>query len=220
MDSLSVSESSTFVTRGRGGEGRVSTSTTSSFTPRGRGRTFGRGSRQGGGRGRGGGPVQVFTPYNAPSTVDARLASDADLASMTNNLRNISSASRVLRPDFGQAGTKISLRANFFAVNYPKKLVLYDYPVIFRPEVKTTETRRRKRLFQLLEQIRDWAPYVDSTAHDGAQRIITRKRFPNEPFAISVPYIGEGETTPRPGAQVYSVELQNPNILRASDLDL
>ncbi len=169
-----------------------------------------------------GAPFRYSRPHNAPSTVDARLASDADLTALTNGFRNLSATStpRVLRPGFGRAGTKISLRANFFAVKYPKNLVLYDYPITIRPEVATTERRTRKRIMQLLEQSREWTPYVDSTANDGAQRIITKKRFPDEPFAITITYIEDGETGPRPGAQVYSIELEEPNVLRTSDLDL
>ncbi|KLO12386.1 Piwi-domain-containing protein [Schizopora paradoxa] len=168
----------------------------------------------------GGGSIQVFAPDNAPSTIDGRLSSEAKLASFINNIRHVSDGSRVFRPGFGQTGAKISLRANFFAVKYPKTLTLYVYTVSIKPEVKTTEKRKWKRIMQLFEQSREWTPYVHATANDGAQKIISNKRLPNEPFSISVTYLYEGETDPRPDAQKYTIELENTSVLRTSDLHL
>ena len=167
--------------------------------------------------------MQIFST-NTPATVDARI-SEKDQTALVESLQKLSVAggetsTRVLRPGFGKAGNVIALRANFFAVKCPKDLILYEYPISISPEVKTIEKRTRRRILQLLELTEDWTPYAGLTANDGAQRIITRTRFEQQPFVVSVAYYEENQVGPKGDAKIYTIELDKPIVLKSSDLNL
>lgn len=163
MDSPSVSVSSTGSSGFGGG--------------RGRGGGGGGGGHPGRGGGRGG-PIQIFAA-GRPAQPDARLA-PRELDALTSKFRQLTTSvpDRVVRPGFGKQGAAITLRANFFALKYPKNLVLYDYAVKFTPEVQTKEKRTLKRLFELLESTSQFAPFLSDIAHDRTQRLISRRRLP------------------------------------------
>ncbi|KAH8115534.1 hypothetical protein DFH11DRAFT_1725774 [Phellopilus nigrolimitatus] len=49
-------------------------------------------------------------------------------------VKSPSDPDRAVRPGFGKRGTPVAVRTNFFALKYPKDLVLYDYPVVIAPD--------------------------------------------------------------------------------------
>ncbi|KAH8109404.1 hypothetical protein DFH11DRAFT_1548366 [Phellopilus nigrolimitatus] len=118
----------------RGGRGDSPSGSSGRGSPAG----FRGGGGGGGGRGRGG-PVQIFSP-NAPAQPDARL-SDKEQNALIASFKSLSTSvpDRVVRPGFGKRGAAITLRANFFALKYPKNVVLYDYAIEIKPAVKTEE---------------------------------------------------------------------------------
>ena len=184
--------------RGRGGGG-----------PRGGGpprggsqSSFGRGR---GGRGGGSAPVQVFAP-DKPAQPDARL-NERELTALVSRFKNLSASvpDRVIRPGFGKRGTAVTLRANFFALKYPKNCVLYDYPVEITPPTEDKEKRLWRRLFDLFESSREVAPYLQGIAHDRVQRLIAKQALPDG-FSVSVPFYDEGRT-PHPRSKVYKFKL-------------
>lgn len=203
MDSPSVSVSSTGSSGFGGG--------------RGRGGGGGGGGPPGRGGGRGG-PIQIFAA-GRPAQPDARLA-PRELDALTSKFRQLTTSvpDRVVRPGFGKQGAAITLRANFFALKYPKNLVLYDYAVKFTPEVQTKEKRTLKRLFELLESTSQFAPFLSDIAHDRTQRLISRRRLPTN-LAVSIPFYEEGEAGPREGGKVFAVEFTGPIEHRCSELD-
>lgn len=199
MDSPSVSVSST----GSSGFGG------------GRGRGGGGPPGRGGGRG---GPIQIFAA-GRPAQPDARLA-PRELDALTSRFRQLTTSvpDRVVRPGFGKQGAAITLRANFFALKYPKNLVLYDYAVKFTPEVQTKEKRTLKRLFDLLESTTQFSPFLADIAHDRTQKLISRRRLPAN-LAINIPFYEEGEAGPREGGKVFAVEFTGPIEHKCSELD-
>lgn len=178
-----------------------------------------RGSFSGGGRGggRGGAPIQIFEGSSVQP--DPRLA-DKEMNSLISRFKTLSTAvpDRVIRPGFGKQGAVIALRANFFALKYPKDMVLYDYPLKIEPNVKAEEKRLRKRLFDLFEGTPEIAPYLQGIAHDRMQRIIAHRPLPPD-FSARIAFYEEGQSGPRPGAKEYRLSIEEPKALRTSDLD-
>ncbi|KAI5118505.1 hypothetical protein M0805_004005 [Coniferiporia weirii] len=180
----------------------------------------GRGSFSGPGfgRGRGGASVQIFES-GTPAQPDNQL-SDRELGALVARFKSLTTSvpDRVMRPGFGKRGAPITLRANFFALKYPKNVVLYEYAIEITPSVKAEEKRLRKRLFDLLESSQDLAPYLHDTAHDRMQRLISKRLLPTD-FSVSIPFYEAGEAGPRPNSKTYTVKLLEPKELRTSDLD-
>ena len=176
------------------------------------------GAVRGGGRGggRGGAPVQIFKG-DVPAQLDASVSVQEQNALIA-HIKKLSTADRVVRPGFGKSGTAITLRANFFALKYPKNAVLYDYPIEINPSVKAEEKRLRKRLFDLFEGAQEVAPYLPGIAHDRMQRIISHRRLPPD-FSARIAFYEEGEAGPRPGGKVYTIGILEPKELRTADLD-
>ncbi|KAH8115128.1 Piwi-domain-containing protein [Phellopilus nigrolimitatus] len=92
-------------------------------------------------------------------------------------------------PGFGKCNAAIAVRANFFALKYPKDVVLYDYPVVIAPNVV--------------------APYLHEIAHDWTQRLVSRSCLTAD-FSATV---SEGLE------RVYTVKVLEPKELMAADLD-
>ncbi|EJD00490.1 Piwi-domain-containing protein [Fomitiporia mediterranea MF3/22] len=195
--------------RGSGSRGGPGSRSSSSFA-------FARGS--GRGRGRGKAPVQVFAP-DVPVQLDTRL-DDRELTALVSQFKRLSTTTpgRVLRPGFGKRGAAITLRANFFALKYPKDCVLYDYPIEVTPPVKKEEKRLRKRLFDLFESSQEVAPHLGYIAHDGMQRLIAKIPLPVA-FSVSIAFYEEGRARPHPGGKTYVIKLGEPKQLRSADLD-
>ncbi|KAH8119863.1 Piwi-domain-containing protein [Phellopilus nigrolimitatus] len=110
-------------------------------------------------------------------------------------------------PEFGKCNAAIAVRANFFALKYPKDVVLYDYPVVDAPDVVSAAIR--KRVFKLLESMPEVAPYLHEIAHDWTQRLVSRSRLPAD-FSATVL---EGSE------RVYTLKTLEHKELRAADLD-
>ena len=155
--------------------------------PRGASPGPGRGS-SGFSRGRGGPPqVQIFAP-DTIARLDSR-STDRELDTLMSRFRNLSTSvpDRVVRPGYGKRGSAITLRANFFTLKYPKNCILYDYPIEINPEVKTAESRLRRRLFDLFESSQEVAPFLGEIAHDSSQRIIAKRLLPDD-FSVSIAF--------------------------------
>ncbi|KAH8113207.1 Piwi-domain-containing protein [Phellopilus nigrolimitatus] len=161
----------------------------------------------GGELGFGSGAVQVYAP-NTPAQADARL-SDREQDALVSRFQALSASDpdHVVRPGFGKRGAAIAVRANFFALKYPKDVVLYDYPVVIAPDVVSLTVR--KRVFELLESTLEVAPYLHEIAHDWTQRLVSRSRLPAD-FSATV---SEGPE------RVYTVKVLEPKELRTADLD-
>ncbi|TDL23059.1 Piwi-domain-containing protein [Rickenella mellea] len=196
-----------FETRGRG-----------AFEARGRGGGGGGRPFRGGPAARGRGSATLFSPPNSSTALESRLsASEQDALISGFNALSISDG-RPLRPGFGTRGVETKVRANFFALKYPKNATIYDYTIKVTPNLKTDEKGIRKRIFELLEGSRDLAPYLQHIAHDRTQRIVSRMQLP-ENFVVKVPYYEDGEGGPRPGAKVYEVEVELTAEHSTEDLD-
>jgi len=76
------------------------------------------------------------------------------------------------RPGYGTVGRATWVRANFFPVNLPKDAV-FMYDVKVDPEVKNK--RKRKRLYEILEQHESFRPYAKYTATDYGKIIVSTK---------------------------------------------
>jgi eukaryotic translation initiation factor 2C len=183
--------------RGRGGGG---------FEPRGGGggSRGGRGfDRGGGGRGRGGFGGPVIFAENVPATVPDRL-SPARLQQLITGLKSLQvRPERPLRPGYGNAGTPVTLRANFFAVKVPQGPV-YDYTVAISPS--TDINRLKARIFQLLELSSVGKAHLPYIAHDRSQRLISARKLP-QPLDIHIPYYDEHQDGPQPNGKVYTVSI-------------
>lgn len=110
-----------------------------------------------------------------------------------------------LRPGFGTLGTPIVVRANFFAIKYPKGLVIHDYRINITP--KTDIGRLKGRVIELLVDTHpDFAKYRPFVAHDRSERMICCRALP-QPLGFDVTFIEEGETRARTDAKKYHVEI-------------
>lgn len=208
--------------RGRGGPGSDVSSTSSRGGPAGGrgggppgGFRGGPGGRGGGGppggfRPRGGPPPTVFAA-GTPATPGSHLT---DLDNLVNSFRNLQvTPGSPLRPGYGTAGRPISLRANFFSLRLPKKMLLYDYEVKITPD--DVRGPRKTRIFELLEGSPECAPYASFIAHDSSQRIVSTRQLP-QPLQVTITYTDPGQTQPATGIPVYTVKV---NFVRALNLD-
>ncbi|OCH91555.1 hypothetical protein OBBRIDRAFT_886876 [Obba rivulosa] len=122
-----------------------------------------------------------------------------------------------LRPGYGALGLPIQLRANFFAVEVAKLPVIYDYDVAFEPKARARAERKR-RVFALLEQHPQFAPFVGHIAHDHSQRLVSSKRLP-QPLSVTVQHYEEGENGPRPNALTFTVTITLTNELDMAQMN-
>lgn len=101
------------------------------------------------------------------------------------------------RPDFGVAGTKVTLRTNFFPVKVPKG-PLCEYDVDISPKAGTAIRRVKRRIWQLAEQTPDWqaAGMKGMVAHDHSAKLIAARRLP-QPLVIRVPFYDEEQDGPK-----------------------
>jgi hypothetical protein len=101
------------------------------------------------------------------------------------------------RPDFGVAGTKVTLRTNFFPVKVPRG-PLCEYDVDIHPKAGTAIRRVKRRIWQLAEQTSDWhrAGMRGIVAHDHAAKLIAARRLP-QPLVIKVPFYDEEQDGPK-----------------------
>ncbi|KAJ8091756.1 hypothetical protein PM082_020991 [Marasmius tenuissimus] len=182
----------------------------------GRGRAGGPSPRGGGFRGGGrGGPPPIFNP-NTPLHMDERLgANELNSVIASFNRLQVDDPIRPLRPGFGTLGNPITLRANFFAVKVPRNCVVYDYQVSVSPEAGVR--RVRSRILRLLEARPLFAPYVNHIAHDGSQRLVSSRQL-SQPLSVEVPFLEEGETSPRRDARTYTVSIGFVRSLDTNDL--
>ena len=159
--------------------------------------------------GRGGPPAApaptVQAPPEGPATLDTRISS---IQAGVDKFKAISLARKdpknPLRPGFGTLGTAIVVRANFFALKFPKGLIIHDYRAEITP---TTDIGRLKgRILELLLDAPQFAPFKSIVAHDRSERIISAKALP-EPLSVDILFIEEGETQPSAKAKKYSVKI-------------
>ncbi|KAL6303624.1 Piwi-domain-containing protein [Sparassis latifolia] len=110
-----------------------------------------------------------------------------------------------VRPGWGTLGMETKVRVNFFAVKVTKNIV-YDYDVSITPKAQAG-AERKARIFEILESNPLYAPHVRYVAHDRSQRLVSAMKLP-QPLSITVPYVEEGATAPRPNALVFTVEIK------------
>ncbi|KAF7968003.1 hypothetical protein HWV62_32204 [Athelia sp. TMB] len=143
--------------------------------------------------------ISVFNPPGAPPPViDARLQNTAqnDLIQSFKSL-TIHAGDLPNRPDFGTAGTQVTLRTNFFPVKVPKG-PLSEYDVGIMPKAGTAIKRMKRRIWQLAEQTADWqaAGMKGWVAHDHSAKLIAGKKLP-QPLVIRVPFYEEEQDGPK-----------------------
>ena len=109
-----------------------------------------------------------------------------------------------LRPGFGTAGTKIIVRANFFALKFEKDLIIHEYKIEITP--KTELKRLKGRIIECLEQSPGYAKYKPYIAHDGSEKMVAARALP-QPLVLDVTFIEEGETSARENAKKFKVEI-------------
>ncbi|KAI0699005.1 ribonuclease H-like domain-containing protein [Cytidiella melzeri] len=183
----------------------------------------GRGGGPPGGRGggppggRGGGPATIFGG-GAPVAPDQRLA-DPSLASLINSFRSLElNPESPLRPGWGTVGRPITLRATFFALRLPKKMLIYDYEVGISPAPdKDLRSPRKARIFELLEGSPECAPHMGFIAHDSSQRVVSSRKLP-QPLTINIAYFEAGQTQPAAGGLAFVVTIKFLRVLDLSEL--
>ena len=178
------------------------------------------GGYRGGGRGGGAGPPGVGASgdavFGGPPSVDQRLATSGALLQTLKTIRH--DPARPTRPGFGTLGKPGVLRANFFAVKFPKAGVIYDYHVEITP---TTDLKSIKaRLFKLLEDSAHsgWREYAPFIAHDGSARLVSSKKLP-QPLEVPVLFLKEGQAKPTQRDKTYTISINFTGELKSSELD-
>ena len=98
-----------------------------------------------------------------------------DLASLqlTNNIPN--------RPGYGTRGAKVELTANYVELLPPSNMTLHRYDVQLSP---AATGRKCFRVFQLLLQSADMAPYRDGLATDFRSTLVSKAKFPRNETII------------------------------------
>lgn len=161
-------------------------------------------------------------------------SSQAQLIQAFKAVRTKSEVKLPLRPGYGNLGTGVLLRTNFFPVRLPKG-PFWDYTVTIKVVERKEESQRsgkgkerdtgeraakggckdgsfitaamKRRIFELLEKEPSFDPYRAHIAHDYSQRIIAAKQLP-QPFEITVRYVEEDEEHPRDGAKLYNIAIE------------
>jgi hypothetical protein len=184
--------------------------------------------RGGGGGGyggpRGGAPTgPVIFKESTPAHVPDRI-SDTKLTSLISSFNTLRAAppgagpERPLRPGYGTQGTKITLRANFFALKISKKVQhYYDY-VVSISGPKSDKQGITFRIFELLELHSSFRGFTSHITHDKSQRIVSAKPLP-QPLVLSIKHFDEPQTAPGPNADEYVVEIRLEKTLSTADLD-
>jgi eukaryotic translation initiation factor 2C len=109
-----------------------------------------------------------------------------------------------LRPGFGTLGTPILVRANFFALKFPKGMIIYDYKMDITP--KTDIGQLKGRIIELLEESPDFAAHRAHVAHDRSERMVSSRELP-QPLAVDILFREEWEETARANAKQYRVAI-------------
>lgn len=154
--------------------------------------------------------------FGGPVAVDQRLSTlDATIATFASMPHN---PERPTRPGSGSLGKVGALRANLFAVKFPKDAVLYDYRVEFSP--KTDLKSIKARLFTLLEQSAQsgWKEYVPFIAHDASARLVSSKELP-QPLDVSVLFLKEGQAKPGKQDKTYTISIIATGEHKTNELD-
>lgn len=121
-----------------------------------------------------------------------------------------------LRPGFGTASKAHVLRANFFALQLPPKLEIYDYEVAISPKADLRGPRKA-RIFELLEGSPECAPFRGYIAHDRSARLVSARKLP-QPLALTIRFYEEGAPGPDDRAPVYNVEVILTRTLAGKDI--
>ncbi|KAG8905078.1 hypothetical protein FRB99_000726 [Tulasnella sp. 403] len=122
------------------------------------------------------------------------------------------------RPGWGSSGTAVTLRANHFPITFPRTR-FYDYTIriVPRPSIR----RIRTRIFQLLEQAPEFAPFGAHVVHDGGGRLISSRVLPIPPAGLDVVihHYDEDEDGPSPRSVKYTMNITFNATLNTEDLN-
>ena len=139
------------------------------------------------------------------------------LDALVDSFRNLQvTPENPLRPGFGTVSTSFNLKANFFALKLPQKMLLHDYEVKIEQE-KDVRALDKARIFELLEGSPECVPYTSSIAHDSSQRIVSTEELP-QPLIINLTYYDRGQTQPLQGAPTYTVTIAFIHLLNFDDI--
>ena len=155
--------------------------------------------------------------FGGPPSVDQRLMTSSALVKI---IKFRYDPARPTRLSFGTLGKPGVLRANFFAVRFPKTGVIYDYHVEIAP--KTDLRSIRARLFALLEESAHpgWREYAPFIAHDGSARLVSSKKLP-QPLDVPVAFLSlkESQAPPTQRDKTYNISITFTQELKSSELD-
>lgn len=155
----------------------------------------------------------VKAPEEPAPKVDARITSiDQGVQKFQALIRTNRQVKHPLRPGFGTLGTPILVRANFFALKFPKGLIIYEYKIDITAKSTSKSTSKSEsgpmkgRIIELLEESPDFDDYRGHIAHDSSEKMVSSRKLP-QPLTIDITYRDDGEKSARPDAKRYTVSL-------------
>ncbi|KAJ8119976.1 hypothetical protein O1611_g10486 [Lasiodiplodia mahajangana] len=118
-----------------------------------------------------------------------------------------------MRPSYGSKGTDIVLWANYFALQAPAQLVLYQHNLTVTPQAAGKKLSHIIRLFLQTPELKAVSQQV---ATDFKSILIAREQIASQ--SIELPYRAEGEDEPLRDARKYTVKLDLDKALSVGDL--
>ena len=170
--------------------------------------------------------------YNpSPPSLDPNLEKKEE-ATMALRLKKVSTKpnnlGRVTRREYGKKGLRVLLRTNYFKLEVPEKLVLYEYELKISPELDDKSSRLRKRIFELFDESEKVKPFLKKIAHDKAKRLVALQRLPSD-FSVDINYCEKGKKGSNEdekgkkgsneGEKVYTIKVEEKNTLSLSDMN-
>lgn len=150
-------------------------------------------------------PPPVKAPEEGRAVVDQRIASmDNGVEKFQAIIKRNKQVKHPLRPGFGTLGTPIIVRANFFALKFPKGMIIYDYKIDITPKMDIGELKGR--IIELLGESPDFAVHRAHIAHDRSERMVSSRKLP-QPLTVDITFRDEWEATPRENAKLYRVAI-------------
>ncbi|KAI0871010.1 ribonuclease H-like domain-containing protein [Hypoxylon argillaceum] len=119
-----------------------------------------------------------------------------------------------MRPSYGTKGTSVTLWANYFLLQPPPKMVLYQYDLSVNPKVTGKKLAHIVRLFLQSPELQGSKQHIVT---DFKSIIISKVEIEDQTIK-DLPYIAEGEDEPREDARKYDLTLEQKKVLSVADL--
>ncbi|KAI0117862.1 ribonuclease H-like domain-containing protein [Nemania sp. FL0031] len=170
----------------------------------------------GGSRGSSSGPRIYQSSSGAIPQPDARVTKVEDdlLGSPTSRMAGLSlGTSLPMRPGYGSKGTPLILWANYFALQAPARLLLYQHSLTVTPQAAGKKLSHIINLFLQTPQLR---AVLQQAATDFKSTLIAREQIATQSFELF--YRAEGEDEPLQDARRYIVKIELVKALSVGDL--